>query len=244
MRAAIIGITGRSIRAAKMGVVPAYEDARAEAYMSEIAEQLAAAGAIPVYLPDARVAAVSRAVNGIVLAGGSDLDPRSYGQVPSPAVSAIDGRRDRFEFALFEAAAARGLPILGICRGQQLINVALGGSLHQDLPIGEGESHASQIYERDQRVHGVRLQPGTGLHGLYGDTVDVNSYHHQSIDRLAPKLRVAGTAADGVIEAIEHESLPITGVQWHPESFPGDPIFPWFVQRTERAVHEAGDRGA
>jgi putative glutamine amidotransferase len=153
------------------------------------------------------------ALDGLVLQGGADISPLTYGEEPLKPEWAGDPVRDRYEISLVEAFTAAGKPVLGICRGLQLVNVALGGSLHQDIP-----HHRSGEY--DQHAHDVRLEPGSGLARLYGETGPrrVVSIHHQAIKRVAPGLRVEARAEDGVIEAVRGEGPGyICAVQWHPE---------------------------
>lgn len=161
-----------------------------------------------------RSADYARALDGLVLQGGADISPLAYGEEPRKPEWAGDPIRDRYEISLVEAFTAAGKPVLGICRGLQLINVALGGSLHQDIP-----HHRSDDY--DQHAHEVRLEPGSGLARLYGETGPrrVVSIHHQAIKTLGRGLRVeAHSEPDGVIEAVRGGGPGyICAVQWHPE---------------------------
>jgi putative glutamine amidotransferase len=161
-----------------------------------------------------RAADYARELDGLVLQGGADISPLAYGEQPLKPEWAGDPMRDRFEIALVQAFSALGKPVLGICRGAQLVNVALGGSLHQDIP-----HHRSDSY--DQHSHKVRLEPGSGLARLYGETGprEVVSIHHQAINRLGRDLVVeARSQDDGVVEAIRSGgSTYICAVQWHPE---------------------------
>ena len=155
----------------------------------------------------------AQALDALVLQGGADISPLAYGEEPLKPEWAGDPVRDRYEIELVRAFTEAGKPVLGICRGAQLINVALGGSLHQDVP-----AHRSDDY--DQHAHEVRLEPGSGLARLYGETGPrrVVSIHHQAIKRLAPGLRVEARADDGVIEAVRGTGASyICAVQWHPE---------------------------
>ena len=154
------------------------------------------------------------ALDGIVLQGGADISPRAYGEEPLKPEWEGDPMRDRFEIELVQACVEAGKPVLGICRGAQMINVALGGSLHQDVP-----AHRTDDY--DVHAHEVRLEPDSGLARLYGEVGPrrVVSIHHQAIKRLGRGLRVeAHSEPDGVIEAIRGtgESY-VCAVQWHPE---------------------------
>jgi len=160
--------------------------------------------------------------DGLILSGGEDVDPSHYGAKPSQHLKELDPRRDAFELALFAAAKERQLPILAICRGLQLVNVALGGTLWQDLPSECGSQLNHDVGDRwDIRSHSIALDPGTQLHTtLRCETLVVNSFHHQAIRDLAPGLAVSAKAEDGIIEAVEHyDNGWLLGVQWHPESF-------------------------
>lgn len=163
-------------------------------------------------------------VEGLVLTGGSDVDPRFYGQDPQPGLGAIVIERDEFEVALTKVALSRRLPILGICRGMQVLNVAMAGALHQDLGAPDGLDTAITHGTGDFRgaYHEIEItHPALGCRT--GSRIRVNSLHHQAVSRVAPGLEVAGRAADGVIEAVVGAECPALGVQWHPELLmPGD----------------------
>lgn len=151
---------------------------------------------------------------GLLLPGGGDIDPARYGQLPAGSQSP-DLQRDAAELELVSLFLKWGRPILGICRGVQLLNVALGGNLVQD--IATASSHRQDADSGD-RVHTVAAQPGSFLESLYGREFRVNSAHHQALGRLAPDLRLAAIRpADGVIEAVEWPERNVYGVQWHPE---------------------------
>ena len=156
-------------------------------------------------------------LDGLVITGGKDVDPAAYGQPPHPATDEPGRQRDAWEFTLLRAALKRGLPVLGICRGAQVLNVALGGTLHQHLPdvIGHnGHRAANAVFT----TLPVRTVPGTRLATLVGDSIDAQCYHHQAIAELGEGLMVSAWDADGVVEALE---LPgdgfVLAVQWHPE---------------------------
>lgn len=228
----LIGISGRRLRGSAIGAPHGFADAPLEAYLSEYATSVLRAGGLPVHLPmDAVPAELVNRLDGLVIVGGDDVDPRRYGQVPGPFTPLIDPQRDEFEIGLIEAAIDVDVPLLGVCRGAQLLNVALGGTLHPHLASGEGESHGSYAYPRAHRVHEVRFAPGSVMQALYGDTTRVNSFHHQAVDVPGRGIAVTGWAPDGVAEAIELEGLAMVGVQWHPETFEADPVFDWLVDR-------------
>lgn len=159
-------------------------------------------------------------LDGLVLTGGYDVDPARYGEERHPKVKFVDPERDAFELALLGPALDRDLPVLAICRGSQLLNVAFGGRLLQHIDgSGHNADYRSEGYPSSW--HRVRLEPGGRLREVYGaDEIETNSRHHQAVlaETLAPGLRVAGRAEDGVIEAVESEGHQwVTGVQWHPE---------------------------
>jgi len=179
-----------------------------------IAQWLQSRDALVFVLPlSQRAADYAQPLDGLVLQGGADISPRAYGEQPLKAEWAGDPVRDGYEIELVRAFTAAGRPVLGICRGAQLINVALGGSLHQDVP-----AHRTDDY--DLHAHEVRLEPGSGLARLYGATGPrrVVSIHHQAIKRLAPGLVIEARAEDGVIEAVRGTGASyLCAVQWHPE---------------------------
>ncbi|MFD5226442.1 gamma-glutamyl-gamma-aminobutyrate hydrolase family protein [Microbacterium sp. NPDC058342] len=225
-------MSGRRLRGTAIGAPHGFADAPLEAYLSEYATSVLGAGGLPLHLPmDAAPDELVARLDGVVIAGGEDVDPRRYGQAPGPFTPLIDPQRDEFEAGLIEAAIDRGVPLLGVCRGAQLLNVVRGGTLHQHLAHGEGESHGSYAYPRAHRVHEVRTAAGSAVQELYGETTRVNSFHHQAVDLPGRGVIVTGWAPDGVPEAIELEGSPVLGVQWHPETFDADPIFGWLVQR-------------
>lgn len=149
---------------------------------------------------------------GLLLPGGGDLEPWRYGQA-NTASRNLEPRRDTLELLLLERFTALGKPVLGICRGLQTVNVFFGGTLVQDLP-----GH-SAVDGRD-RLHPVRSAP-SALGRLCGEEPQVNSAHHQAADRLGSGVEAVQWAMDGVVEALEHRTLPVWGVQWHPERLPG-----------------------
>ena len=153
-------------------------------------------------------------MDAMIFSGGCDIDPVHYGCAHEPGCGRIDPRRDQTELALFDLVLSRNIPALGICRGVQLINVALGGTLKQDI-----SGHRASETSHDPIWHDVRLSPGSRLAALSESPIArVNSYHHQVIDRVADKLTVTARSADGEIEAVEMPGERFfVGVQWHPE---------------------------
>jgi putative glutamine amidotransferase len=180
------------------------------------------AGGIAVLLPPQPVdAGIARRVldglDGLIITGGKDVDPARYGQVAHAETDEPRRDRDAWEDALLTAAIERELPFLGICRGAQLLNVALGGTLHQHLPeiVGSTRYNLGAGNFADNHVH---VDPGTTVGSLMGDTIVGKSYHHQAIDELAEGLVVTARSDDGVVQAVELPSVPFgVGVQWHPE---------------------------
>ena len=150
----------------------------------------------------------------VLFLGGEDVNPSCYNAVPSPQLGAINQRRDSFEFCVADEAVAQKKPMMGICRGQQFINVYFGGTLIQHLPTRQ--THAAPEGERES-FHPASAVPGSFAETLYGATQTVNSSHHQATDRFGSGLHAAQYAADGTVEAAFHETLPIWSVQWHPE---------------------------
>ncbi len=174
------------------------------------------------------LAPARRPFDALLLGGGGDVDPSRYGRRPIGNGSLeIDEGRDELDFALFDRARRSGAPVLGICRGLQVINVALGGTLVQDIPSERPSevTHQRAREEKTRRDHSVTVAPGTLLSSIArGHELAVNSRHHQAIERVGAGLRVSGLAPDGVPEAVE---LPgeqwILAVQWHPENLASDP---------------------
>jgi putative glutamine amidotransferase len=168
-----------------------------------------------------RAAEALRGCEGLLLSGGADIDPVRYGASPSPALGALEPIRDDFELALLAVARAQRLPILAICRGLQLVNVAAGGTLWQDLPTERpGPVAHEQAGPPASPTHAVRIEHGTRTADALGSvTLRVNSTHHQAIRDLGSGLRATGWAEDGVIEAVESSRSGewLIGVQWHPE---------------------------
>lgn len=184
---------------------------------------LACAGLLPLIVPPLSlelVVGVLDAVDGLVLTGGEDVDARHYHATPHSANGPVHAARDAAELALARAARDRGKPTLAICRGIQVVNVAFGGTLLQDIPSEVGATINHDPNARTTRVHTVDLTPDSSIAKVAGTTrLDVNSSHHQSVDRVAAGFRVTGRAPDGVVEAMESTDPQwwMVGVQWHPE---------------------------
>lgn len=233
------------------GVVRTWDEADRTGVNAAYLRSLLAVGGIPLVLspligPSLALRAMD-GIDGVVLTGGEDVHPAWYGAEPSPLLSPPSQERDLFELALFAVARQRNLPILGICRGIQLINVALGGTLFQDLPSERpGRVNHRPDGARDARSHQVRLQPGSRAAEALGKTsLTVNSSHHQAINRLAPGLVASGWSEDDIIEAAE--SRPgepwLLAVQWHPEEMHGDRAAPeqGLFAALVREASKAGD---
>jgi putative glutamine amidotransferase len=194
-------------------------------------EGVAGAGGVPVVLPpvgdESAAEALIRSLDGLLLSGGSDLDPDYYGEEPVPELGVTLPERDAFEMALIGLALRRGMPVFGICRGMQVLNVALGGTLYQDLPSQWNRDLLKhrQDTPKWQPTHEVRVSEGSYIAEVMGRrSAKVNSYHHQGIRDLADGLVVTGRSTDGVIEAVEAEDLSarwLLGVQWHAEAMRG-----------------------
>ncbi len=198
---------------------------RVFAYTTYI-DSLRRAGAIPVLIPPQPESAadVVETLDGIVLAGGGDCDPALYGEERHPSVEPMDPRRQDNDLALARVARERGIPTLGICLGVQVMNVAAGGKLIQDIEseIDTAIEHASE--PQDRARHDVKIEDGTRLASILGPkTWNVNSSHHQAIRTAGEGLRVTAQAPDGIIEGLEDPKHPFyVGVQWHPEDMPGE----------------------
>lgn len=205
------------------------------AYVDAVASADAVPVILPVQVPGNAAALVAR-LDALVLSGGGDVAPERYGAVRHPAVGGVDEARDAWEVALIAEARRRSLPILAICRGVQILNVALGGTLIQHLPEHD-DSHAHlEPGTFDAASHHVEITPGTTMAKVLDtEVIDVNTLHHQAIDRCADDLVVVGVEEHGIVEAVEHPGEAILGVQWHPELIahlpPHQCLFDWLVQQ-------------
>ena len=211
----VVGIT-TYVTQAKWG----YWDVEAALVPAAYVRAIERAGGRPVLIPPSEdgVEETLDAVDGLLFSGGSDLDPQLYDQQPHDETFGVVPERDRAELALLEAALARDMPVLAVCRGSQVLNVARGGDLVQHLPdvVGDDKHKHTPGTFAD---HDVTLEEGTRLAALLGDHAPVKSHHHQGFGRVGDGLRVAAYAEDGTIEAVEDPSHPFAlGVLWHPEA--------------------------
>jgi gamma-glutamyl-gamma-aminobutyrate hydrolase PuuD len=192
------------------------------------------AGGVPVLLPP--VPGAVRAVDGLVLAGGGDVDPALYAATPHPLTGGVLPDRDAWEVEILRAALAERVPVLGVCRGMQVLNVVLGGTLHQHLPdvVAHDEHRPSPGTFGDV---GVQVLDGR-LRRVLGDRTEVRCHHHQALDRIGDGLRVVARAGDGTVEAVERDGDGfVVGVQWHPEEIGDD------VRVLRALVDAARERG-
>jgi len=181
---------------------------------------------------------IAEAINGLLLTGGGDVDPSFFNEEPHPQIESVDPIRDAMEIAIIRSARARGIPIFGICRGIQILNVAMGGGLlqHIDSARRGAVSHRQRSAVRSL-WHSIDIEAGSLLERLMGrGPLRVNSYHHQAVGEVAPGLAVSARSRDGIIEAVEaNDGAPVLGVQFHPErTAPDDPpsraLFEWLVR--------------
>ncbi|MBI3962288.1 MAG: gamma-glutamyl-gamma-aminobutyrate hydrolase family protein [Deinococcus sp.] len=217
----VIGLTTRTLPTENP--VGRYQFAVPEGYVRAIV----AAGGLPLELPlvpGELAEEYLELVDGLLFTGGKDLSPMLYGEEPHQGLGEIDVARDEFEMSLARAALKRDLPLLGICRGIQTLNVAAGGTLYQDLPsqLPQSLKH-EQKTDRQYTSHSVQIVPGSHLADMFGLSMKVNSHHHQAVKAVAPGFQVTARASDGVIEAIEMAGQRfMVGVQWHPEALVDD----------------------
>lgn len=245
-RKPLVGITGRRFR---LGLIAGSDDRYGpmctDSFMSAFATRVANAGGVPVHLPyDADPLDACEWLSGVVISGGQDVHPARWGGDTSvvrdvdPRLDpqAYDPERDDYEFTLTRAAIDRGIPLLGVCRGMQLLNVALGGTLVADLPPGPVRHSSPLAAPNDgDAEHRVTFEPGSTAAQVFGDCAVTNSWHHQAVARCGAGLVGTGRTPDGVVEAVEVPGAPILGVQWHPEWMErDDPAMTWIVDESRR----------
>jgi putative glutamine amidotransferase len=212
-----------------------------EQYYEAIEEQ----GGLPIGIPATeRLGTIEQycdMINGLFLIGGEDINPSLYGEELDPLCKPLMPRRDQFECQLINTCHQRQIPILGVCRGLQMMNVAFGGTLYQDLSQMPGAANHGQVGELDYSTrHQVEIISDTTLHHILGaDHIETNTGHHQGIKQLANGLTVSAKTADGVIEAVEGNGFTIA-VQWHPEAWSCDPhsrkLFAAFCEASTKAI--------
>ena len=233
-QAPLIGLPGRRKKAALIeGFPSSFADVDVDMYLADYARAVLAAGGIPVNIPfDVDLDQLIGHLDGVMLTGGTDVDPKVYGEEQHPEVLSLEPERDGLEIDLYRLAVANDLPVLGVCRGLQLMNVAHGGTLHQHVP-----EHSRYDVDHSGTIHSVQIDEGSALAELYGESLEVNSLHHQCVDQLGEGLRVTARAEDGSVEGLELNERTVA-VQWHPELLidrDDDPIFQWLVVAARQA---------
>ena len=229
MKRPLIGLSGRRKKAHQVAGFPQIlDDFDIDVYSSNYAQAVLEAGGMPMHLPiDVDPREAMDHLDGLLLSGGADIAPARYGRTPQANLYTPEDDRDEFELGLLDGAVARKLPVLGICRGIQMVNVHAGGTLHQHVP-----EHAGFEAPPTTEWHKIEIEADSLLNEFYGETRAVNSLHHQTLDDVASCFRVTARSDDGTVEGIEHFDLPIVAVQWHPEMLPErstDPLFTWLV---------------
>lgn len=213
-----------------------------EEYLQAVLRAGGAPLLIPIGFPSADLPVLLEQLDGVILIGGGDIENRRFNGRPHPRIGGVEPERDELELALVNLLAAADKPFLGICRGIQVINVALGGTLYTDIGAQKEDALRHDWYPnypRNYGAHCVSLAPSSRLASIVqGTELEVNSLHHQGIQRLAPGLVAAGVASDGLIEAVELPGARFgMGVQWHPEWLWESPanqaIFSAFIQAAE-----------
>ena len=218
LSAPLIGVT---VHRQQTPAIPVYQRV-AEATIESLSSAGAAPLMIPLGLPEIQLEALARRLDGILFSGGGDVQPQRYGSQAHPLVQNIDEDRDHMEIFLVRLAVREQIPFFGICRGLQVINVALGGTLYEDLADQRPDTlrhDTGSETPRDYLAHAVNIQPGSRLAGILGvRAIQVNSLHHQGIRDHAPPLSASAWSPDGLVEAIELPGHPFgLAVQWHPE---------------------------
>ena len=224
--AALVAATGAWAQAPVIGIAASPGES-SQVTGKDYVTAVTKAGGIPLLIPatsdPALIEATLDHVDGVLLTGGVDVDPAYYGEEPHPMLGEVNAARDTFEMLLIHKAVERKMPLFGVCRGMQVINVALGGTLWQDIPSQVPEAIAHRVTGDSLAIeaHTVTLVPGTLSERLLGSKpFAVNSRHHQAVRDVAPRLLISGHSPDGIAEMLEgYPVLPILAVQWHPENF-------------------------
>lgn len=218
MNKPLIGIIG-NLLIDQGGMFPGYE----RAYVNnDYVQTVAMAGGTPFILPIISdfdtIKSQIKNMDALVISGGYDVNPLLYGEEPIQQQGFLCPERDEYDIKVIKAALELNKPILGVCRGLQILNVTLGGTLHQDTSQAEGSYIKHQQSSRpDVASHTVDVVKGTRLHDILGKSILTNSFHHQAVKEVAPGFKISARAKDGVIEAIEKEDGFVIAVQWHPE---------------------------
>lgn len=207
-----------------IGIFPSYCDETKRIYLNnQYLEEIIRSGGIPYIIPmssdQKTVYDIIKNIDGLILSGGSDIDPKYYGQSNSGKSVGISEFMDECEAVLVRLAVEDDLPILGICRGMQALNIFCGGSMMQDIPSEKGFAVCHRLEKPEVAYHSITVEKESPLSDTIGfGTHTVNSYHHQAVKNIAPEFSVAATAEDGIVEAIYHKNKKfILGIQWHPE---------------------------
>lgn len=249
MKKPVIGISG-SIMKDSSGDFAGYE----RAYVNnDYIESVVRAGGIPYIIPlvenEEVIKEQAKFIDGLIMSGGQDVNPILFNEEPCKELGEILPKRDKFDICLIKEVANLKKPILGICRGEQIMNVAFGGSLFQDLKFSEG----SYIKHNQKKLpnfatHSVKIIEGSKLYEILGGETLINSFHHLSVKEVAPGFKIVGYAKDGIVEAIEKDGENfIVGVQWHPEMLSKDyenmaKIFEVLVEKAKNRRENNGEK--
>ena len=227
----LIGITGRRKKGADVnGVLSVQGELDIDLFFTNYGRQVSMAGGMPVLIPRDSNAEIVSKLDGIVLSGGADVNPMIHSPDEDPSLSKFEPGRDDHEFEILNGAIENNVPVLGICRVIQVINVHSGGTLFQDIP-----DHANINKPCNDKHHKVHFESGSKLSEIYGSEIEVNSLHHQAVKKVGENIKVVGWSSGGeateeIVEAIESTKNRMLAVQWHPELLPGaDPIFRWLI---------------